>query len=409
MSSSKAFSASPKVAQRHALVPNKSALPRNGAKMAMGGGYAPVTAAGKDRSGLRRKAPPARSGKILFDKTYDIHDNGGRPFRVRVTKMENGGAQPFRATVYRIPPAHFADPRTPLELVYSTRAECVWPAITERKGSAGSEDGMNILIMKSPGRYVFVDRFVTALDWPGTQLTGLWATHGNSDVPYAWTRDTEGNYIMLTDGDVSESERSFDVMLDDALIDSADPYTRFYDHDFPSVLRCGGFGCGRFKDIKEMDELLWYHMQHEEEPLTRKSVTIIKQEEEGMEDGKEDGREDSWASMALLGTVTQWERGYGVADRRIPAVPSKGFVYLRDHRGGAARVALTPAVRAHFLETMPRAAILRDEYNGRVLVNPRGYGPGLEVKSLAKKHGMLEIVQGQDMVYSDDSDSDVEV
>ena len=137
---------------------------------------------------------------------YLIHDNGSRPYRVKVgsdrievyTNQEGG------------------------EIVYQTRAQQVWIGDNLLSLSAyapkGTGRGNTILLQVGPHRYVYIGHMIYSFDTGEDTILEYYSPIGNSDVPYPYAVGKKHVYFLLDKKRVAIEKLDL----------SEDGYTQFY-------------------------------------------------------------------------------------------------------------------------------------------------------------------------------------
>jgi hypothetical protein len=127
---------------------------------------------------------------------YDIHDNGGRPFRVYIDKNQ--------AKIYKS--------------VMDDNLKDHYPNLTKTikfdKSFIGKPKG-NSILLKVGKKYIYIGTSVYEFT-PKAEIVKYVSPIGNSDVPYPYAVDTKGNYYLLTEH----------VILDH--IEGSKPYDYYY-------------------------------------------------------------------------------------------------------------------------------------------------------------------------------------
>jgi hypothetical protein len=156
---------------------------------------------------------------------YDVHDNGGRPFRVFI----NGSI----VTVYK--GEYNGDPNDFSEMVYDKLVK----TITAKKVYVGKSTGLpkgadhkpgeakrfvgnSILIHVSGNQYVFIGHEIYEFQMDD-EVDSYFSLVGNNDVPYPVLLGTDNVYFMLDHCYVSR--HSFGPMK---MMDWEDAYSRYY-------------------------------------------------------------------------------------------------------------------------------------------------------------------------------------
>jgi hypothetical protein len=129
---------------------------------------------------------------------YLTHDNGGRPFRVEIDKKEN------IITVfvnYKFKPFDEIFNKK----VFSSKYQKIWigkspktEMTTFSSGIGPKFDGNSILIEKSNNTYVFIGDTIFSFK-SIKPITEFVSPIGNSDVPYPYAIDSEGNFYLMTE------------------------------------------------------------------------------------------------------------------------------------------------------------------------------------------------------------------
>lgn len=157
---------------------------------------------------------------------YLTHDNGGRPLRVEINKKEN--------TISAFINYNF-DEFTKLfnKKVFSSKYQKIWigkspkTEMTTFSGGHGPKfDGNSILIEKSNNTYVFIGDTIFSFK-SIKPITEFVSPVGNSDVPYPYAIDSEGNvYLMLANIIITPNPSTIKVMSNKVY--KEDPYLFYY-------------------------------------------------------------------------------------------------------------------------------------------------------------------------------------
>ena len=158
-----------------------------------------------------------------MDETYLIHDNGGRPFKVSITKL----GEQYEVRIYK----EYGEDKyeeVPI-LTYTTDIVFVGKSplnrMTEFSGGYGSEFDGNSILIKSEGlSYISIGRDIfsfTAL----SKIISYSSPVGNSDVSYSSAWDEMDNmYLLIEDVVIKNSTKKMN-MYDN-------PYDYYYDNNF---------------------------------------------------------------------------------------------------------------------------------------------------------------------------------
>ena len=119
-------------------------------------------------------------------KFYDIHDNGGRPFRVYLYG--------FTASIYK---GTFLDKGTSLDGTY-TYDKLITTVRTNKSylGSKGKDAGNSILLHLSGKKYMYIGSNIYEFQMED-EVDSYFSMIGNSDVPYPVLLGTQYVYFML--------------------------------------------------------------------------------------------------------------------------------------------------------------------------------------------------------------------
>jgi hypothetical protein len=193
-----------------------------------------------DSRGIHKWLPLPSSDEVRFPKTtanniYYTHDNGGRPFRVTVSR---GGKQVDIAKCIYIDwkdksiPAKYEDARYyEHALTFKTRRVLIGEdpenAYHERPDWVKMWRGNSILAALAPNRYLYIGESVFEFPTSGkSPITMYRSPVGNNDVPYPFAVDSEYAYLMIEDvkipiGEIDLKQKPFDA------------YVQYYGFDEP--------------------------------------------------------------------------------------------------------------------------------------------------------------------------------
>lgn len=165
------------------------------------------------------------------EQVYQIHDNGGRPFSVKI--VPTTGAQRYNATIYK----NKWDNQTNQDVVdkvIATFNDAIvhigkspdTPGTVRSGGNGPAFDGNSVLIQsnKDTLEYVFVGwevyRFVAL-----SPIDIFWSPVGNSDVPYPYAIDTQLRvYAFIDNAVLSKCHLHPDFSTHPAKFDPYDTY-----------------------------------------------------------------------------------------------------------------------------------------------------------------------------------------
>jgi len=154
--------------------------------------------------------------------TYEIHDNGGRPFRVRI----NGTT----VRVYLlIPPDQYHN--EPSLTIHSNRV-FIGPSpvnsMTTRSGGSGKDYLGNSILVETKTPLIYVSIGFKIFTFKSVaKIVEYWSPVGNNDVPYPWAKDEEGNYYLILDEVVLMSKPNLSTDIAKQPHDN-DPYSYYY-------------------------------------------------------------------------------------------------------------------------------------------------------------------------------------
>jgi hypothetical protein len=148
-------------------------------------------------------------------KSYEIHDNGGRPFRVEIQGKE---VILFKnMDTYKLVDGKFTTISNPEKQIKQFTADTIFVG---KKSPQGGYDGLkpkeaegNSLLLEVGSKYVYIGSEI--YEWTpvkGDVVEAYYSNIGNSDVPYPYAIGRTHIYIML---DKVAVEKSFFNMKGD--------------------------------------------------------------------------------------------------------------------------------------------------------------------------------------------------
>lgn len=159
---------------------------------------------------------------LISMQTYETHDNGGRPFKVEIDPEENNN------TVVRV---YYKNEEMQLEPIVTFDAKKVFVGkspinnMTNFSGGHGFEfDGNSILLELNENQYEFIGDKIfsfTSLN----KIVDYISPVGNSDVPYPYAIDENGNVYLLIENVVLKSTESLKSHIENT---NNDPYNYYY-------------------------------------------------------------------------------------------------------------------------------------------------------------------------------------
>lgn len=156
-----------------------------------------------------------KSPSIPKIKSYEIHDNGGRPFVVKIINNS--------VTVYKYV-YHSNNDKMENKLILTFKPENIWIGkspknkMTEFSGAYGPKYDGNTILLKLKDKYIYIGREIYSF-MPILPIKTYISPMGNNDTSYPYAIDTQNNiYLML----------EYVIMLKRNI---QDPYDYYYDHD----------------------------------------------------------------------------------------------------------------------------------------------------------------------------------
>jgi hypothetical protein len=133
-------------------------------------------------------------------KTYEIHDNGGRPFFVTV-KGNNISVEKNMDTFER-KNGKFVDIQKPRRHLFDKSVDEVFIG---RKSSTGGYDGLkpseaegNSILLRDGSKYIYIGSEIYEFTpIKGDTIQAYYSNIGNSDVPYPYAIGKDYIYMML--------------------------------------------------------------------------------------------------------------------------------------------------------------------------------------------------------------------
>jgi hypothetical protein len=148
-------------------------------------------------------------------KTYEIHDNGGRPFFVTV----DGKAVTVERSMdtYKLEDGHFVTIQKPRKHLFETKVDEIF--IGKKSPTGGynglkpkEAEGNSILLLKG-SKYIYIGSEIYEFTpVKGDIIEKYYSDIGNSDVPYPYAIGKDYIYIMLDKVAIEKS--SFDLKKD---------------------------------------------------------------------------------------------------------------------------------------------------------------------------------------------------
>ena len=148
-------------------------------------------------------------------KSYEIHDNGGRPFRVEIQGKEVIVFQ--NMDTYKLVDGKFTTISKPEKQIKQFTADQVFVG---KKSPKGGYDGLkpkeaegNSILLQTASKYIYIGSEI--YEWTpvkGDTIETYYSDIGNSDVPYPYAVGKTHIYIML---DKVSVEKSFFNMKED--------------------------------------------------------------------------------------------------------------------------------------------------------------------------------------------------
>lgn len=156
-----------------------------------------------------------KTKKMVGVRTYLIHDNGSRPYRVEVGSSN--------VVVY---PTDVSVP------VYQDDIEKVWVGDNllslAQYAPRGTGKGNTILVQTAPHRYTYIGHTIYSFDTGADEILEYYSPIGNNDVPYPYAVGRDNVYFLLDKKRVPVEH--LDV--------TKDGYTQFY-QEIPAGKKTG--------------------------------------------------------------------------------------------------------------------------------------------------------------------------
>jgi len=142
----------------------------------------------------------SQTRKAKKSKSYEIHDNGGRPFFVqidgkRITILKN-------MDTFKLVKGKFVDIKAPPKELFTITADEIHIG---KKSPKGGYDGLspskaegNSILLKVGSKYMFIGHEIYEFTpVTGDTIVAYYSDIGNSDVPYPYAVGKTHIYIML--------------------------------------------------------------------------------------------------------------------------------------------------------------------------------------------------------------------
>jgi hypothetical protein len=183
------------------------------------------------------------AGAFVQSEEFFAHDNGGRPFKVvvRLTERPRHGAgagednaetDRYRrlanvASVsvysYRGQNGNQDDYNSAADLTFDGNVTCVWVGRSPEHGVWGEGNSVLIEILDSgEAACVMIGASVFRFPTPDAGIADFVSPVGNSDVPYPYAIDGDGNYVIL------EMESASLVVPAPGIGPSGDPWNELF-------------------------------------------------------------------------------------------------------------------------------------------------------------------------------------
>jgi len=152
-------------------------------------------------------------------QSYQIHSNGGVPYTVNITNNADGSSNV--SVLINKEEAVYKGPEYKTKKVFIGNSP--WNRITEFSGCHGDEfDGNSILLNKENWNYVFIGNKIKEFE-ALSEIIEYVSPVGNSDVPYPYAIDVNGNYYLMIESVILIKYRNIENNYDDC-------YRYYYDH-----------------------------------------------------------------------------------------------------------------------------------------------------------------------------------
>jgi hypothetical protein len=170
-------------------------------------------------------------------RSYEIHDNGGRPFRVDIQGKDVAVWK--NMNTFRFIDGKYTEITHPPKQILQIKADEIF--IGKKSPSPhGSYDGLsakeaegNSILLRTGDRFVYIGHDISAFAaMPGDTIKAFYSDIGNNDVPYPYAVGKDYIYIMLDK-----------VAVDIDFFDLHEHiYTQYYDADVRIPMCLRGYG-----------------------------------------------------------------------------------------------------------------------------------------------------------------------
>ena len=183
-------------------------------------------------------------------KTYEIHDNGGRPFFVTVNGKKISVEKNMN-TFKRIK-GEFVDIENPPKHLFEKTVDQIFIG---KKSPTGGYDGLkpsqaegNSLLVRDGSKYIYIGHEIFEFEpIKGDIIEKYYSDIGNSDVPYPYAVGKTHVYIMLDK-----------VAIDKSFFDMKRPiYAQYYEVNIqPSIMKDKQEAKERMKELQDKSSKL---------------------------------------------------------------------------------------------------------------------------------------------------------
>jgi len=126
-------------------------------------------------------------------QSYNIHSNGGRPYTVNITNNTDGSSNV--SVLINEDNVVYKGPEYKTKQVFIGKSP--FNKMTDYSGGHGPEfDGNSILLNKEDWTYVFIGNKIKEFQ-ALSEIVEYVSPVGNSDVPYPYAIDVNGNYYLM--------------------------------------------------------------------------------------------------------------------------------------------------------------------------------------------------------------------
>ena len=186
-----------------------------------------------------------------MEETFLIHDNGGRPFQVKIRNHSETPETPKTVQIYK---ANVKDETYESKPSIILKAEKVFIGVSPKtpltmygRGYGKAFDGNSILLRIKPLEYVFIGQSI--FSFRSLFPIKMYVSEvGNNDVPYPYAVDDHGNHYIMgekviitkpipTDDVITWYHKVITMSPEDRFDESTTDFLKLYDGDEKYTMR----------------------------------------------------------------------------------------------------------------------------------------------------------------------------